>query len=176
MLLLIGKDAAQEFISYSNAALRPRSHGTLAGVELGLRAPQFDIEVKARKASSYTQLSQNELALQFFNLGLFDPSQADQTLLCLEMMDFDGTEALMGRIRRLAGEREKLLAFRELALTLAKKYDPALADGLESAAAEQDAPAEKGAAPKLTRPAAVSRGTRASREHAMAASQPGRVR
>ena len=173
---ILGKDGTQEFISYSNAALRPRSQGTLAGVELGLRAPQFDIEVKARKASSYTQLSQNELALQFFNLGFFDPRQADQTLLCLEMMDFDGKEALVGRIRRLAGEREKLLAFRELALTLAKKYDPALAAGLESAAAEQDAPAEKGAAPKLTRPAAVSKGTQASRAHASAASQPGRVR
>ena len=173
---ILGKDGTQEFISYSNAALRPRSQGTLAGVELGLRAPQFDVEVKARKASSYTQLSQNELALQFFNLGFFDPRQADQTLLCLEMMDFDGKEALVGRIRRLAGEREKLLAFRELALTLAKKYDPALAAGLESAAAEQDAPAEKGAAPKLTRPAAVSKGTQASRAHASAASQPGRVR
>ena len=173
---ILGRDGEQEFISYSNAALRPRSQGTLAGVELGLRAPQFDIEVKARKASSYTQMSQNELALQFFNLGFFDPSQADQTLLCLEMMDFDGKEALMGRIRRLAGEREKLLAFRELALTLAKKYEPGLAAGLESAAAEQDAPAEKGAAPKLTRPAAVSKGTQASRAHASAASQPGLIR
>ena len=173
---ILGKDGAQEFISYSNAALRPRSQGTLAGVELGLRAPQFDVEVKARKASSYTQLSQNELALQFFNLGFFDPRQAEQTLLCLEMMDFDGKEALVGRIRRLAGEREKLLAFRELALTLAKKYDPALAAGLESAAAEQDAPARRGDTPKLSSPPAASEGTRVSRAHAMAASQPGRVR
>jgi len=173
---ILGKDGAQEFISYSNAALRPRSQGTLAGVELGMRAPQFDVEVKACKASSYTQMSQNELALQFFNLGFFDPRQAEQTLLCLEMMDFDGKEALIGRIRRLAGEREKLLAFRELALTLAKKYDPALADGLESAAAEQDAPARRGDTPKLSSPPAASEGTRVSRAHAMAASQPGRVR
>jgi hypothetical protein len=173
---ILGKDGTQEFISYSNAALRPRSQGTLAGVELGLRAPQFDVEVKARKASSYTQLSQNELALQFFNLGFFDPRQAEQTLLCLEMMDFDGKEALVGRIRRLAGEREKLLAFRELALTLAKKYDPALAAGLESAAAEQDAPARRGDTPKLSSPPAASGSAQASRAHAMAASQPGRVR
>lgn len=173
---ILGKDGAQEFISYSNAALRPRSQGTLAGVELGLRAPQFDVEVKARKASSYTQLSQNELALQFFNLGFFDPSQAEQTLLCLEMMDFDGKEALVGRIRRLAGEREKLLAFRELALTLAKKYDPALAAGLEIAAAEQDAPARRGDTPKLSSPPAASGSAQASRAHAMAASQPGLIR
>ena len=173
---ILGRDGEQEFISYSNAALRPRSQGSLAGVELGMRAPQFDVEVKARKASSYTQMSRNELALQFFNLGFFDPSQADQTLLCLEMMDFDGKEALVGRIRRLAGEREKLLAFRELALTLAKKYDPALADGLESAAAEQDAPARRGDTPKLSSPPAASGSAQASRAHASAASQPGRVR
>ena len=173
---ILGRDGEQEFISYSNTALRPRSQGTLAGVELGLRAPQFDVEVKARKASSYTQLSQNELALQFFNLGFFDPRQAEQTLLCLEMMDFDGKEALVGRIRRLAGERERLLAFRELALTLAKKYEPSLAAGLESAAAEQDAPAKRGDTPKLSSPPAASEGTRVSRAHAMAASQPGRVR
>ena len=173
---ILGKDGAQEFISYSNAALRPRSQGTLAGVELGMRAPQFDVEVKARKASSYTQLSQNELALQFFNLGFFDPRQAEQTLLCLEMMDFDGKEALVGRIRRLAGEREKLLAFRELALTLAKKYDPALAAGLESAAAEQDAPAKRGDTPKLFSPPAASGSAQVSRAHASAASQPGLIR
>lgn len=169
---ILGRDGEQEFISYSNAALRPRSQGSLAGVELGMRAPQFDVEVKARKASSYTQMSQNELALQFFNLGFFDPRQAEQTLLCLEMMDFDGKEALVGRIRRLAGERERLLAFRELALTLAKKYEPGLAAGLESAAAEQDAPMESGRTPRLSRPAAESAGARLSREHARAAAQP----
>ena len=47
---------------------------------------------------------------------------------------------------------------------------------LESAAAEQDAPARRGDTPKLSSPPAASEGTRVSRAHAMAASQPGRVR
>jgi len=173
---ILGSNGAPEFISYSNAALRPRSQGTLAGVDLGMRAPQFDVEVKARKASSYTQLSQNELALQFYNLGFFDPRQAEQTLLCLEMMDFDGKAALVGRIRRLSGEREQLLAFRELALTLARKYDPGLAAGLEQAAADEGGAARGGAAPTLSSPAGEDARVRLSRQRTRAAVQPGQER
>ena len=173
---ILGRSGAQEFISYSNAALRPQRQGTLAGVELGLRAPQFDIEVKARKASSYTQMSQNELALQFFNLGFFDPAQADQTLLCLEMMDFEGKDELTDRIRRLAGEREKLLAFRELALTLARKYDPGLSAGLEAAAADADASKDAGRPARLAPPVGAERTARLPRERARAVTQPGSAR
>ena len=169
---ILGRSGAQEFISYSNAALRPRSQGTLAGVELGERAPQFDIEVKARKASGYSQLSQNELALQFFNLGFFDPRQAQQTLLCLEMMDFEGKEALMERVRRLAGEQERQRAFRELALALAHKYEPELAVGLEASEVGEEAPVRGASAPRLTRTAAESARVRSSRERSRAASQP----
>ena len=169
---ILGRSGAQEFISYSNAAIRPRDQGMLAGVALGESAPQFDIEVKARKASGYSQLSQNELALQFFNLGFFDPRQAPQTLLCLEMMDFEGKEALVERVRRLAGEQDRQRAFRELALALARKYEPELAAGLEASAADEGAPVRGGAAPKLSRPQGESERVRLSRERARGAGQP----
>ena len=169
---ILGRSGEQEFISYSNAALRPRSQGTLAGVELGQRAPQFDIEVKARKSSGYSQLSQNELALQFFNLGFFDPRQAEQTLLCLEMMDFEGRDELMDRVRRLSQEQERQSAFRELALALARKYEPELAAGLEASVADEGAPVRGGAAPKLSRPLGESERVRLSRERSRGASQP----
>ena len=169
---ILGRSGEQEFISYSNAALRPRSQGTLAGVELGQRAPQFDIEVKARKSSGYSQLSQNELALQFFNLGFFDPRQAEQTLLCLEMMDFEGRDELMDRVRRLSQEQERQSAFRELALALARKYEPELAAGLEASVADEGEPARRGASPKLSRPLGESERVRLSRERSRGASQP----
>ena len=44
-------------------------------------------------------MSQNELALQFYNAGFFDPGNAAQALACLEMMDFDGKSMVMGRLR-----------------------------------------------------------------------------
>ena len=91
-------------------------------------------------------------------------------------MDFEGKDELTDRIRRLAGEREKLLAFRELALTLARKYDPGLSAGLEAAAADADAPKDAGRPARLAAPAGAERTTRLPRERARAVTQPGTVR
>ncbi len=145
---ILGRFGAQEFVTYSNTALLPQSLGALAGEQPGLRVPEFDVEVKAQKASSYSRLSQNELALQFYHLGFFDPARSEQALLCLGMMDFDGREELVERLRRLGGERTQLLAFRELALTLARKYAPQLVDGLVASIPSREAE-KRSAAPRL---------------------------
>ena len=67
-------------------------------MDFGYRLPQFDVEISAQKASPYSRLSQNELALQFFGVGFFNPQLADQALACIEMMDFDRKEFIMQRI------------------------------------------------------------------------------
>lgn len=69
---------------------------------MGYRLPQFDIEVSAQKASPYSKMSQNELALQFFGAGFFNPQLADQALACIEMMDFDRKDFIMQRIAQNA--------------------------------------------------------------------------
>ena len=175
---ILGRFGAQEFVSYSNAALQPQSLGSAAGEELGLRVPEFDVEVKAQKASSYTRLSQNELALQFYNLGFFDPARAEQTLLCLGMMDFDGREELLEKLGRLGGERKQLLAFRELALALANKYEPQLAEGLAASVAQDTPGGGRKAAPASLPGAEKGEGTamKKARAQARAASQPERAR
>ena len=63
---------------------------------------EFDVSVAAQKASPYSRLSQNELALQFFGAGFFRPELADQALLCLDMMDFDRKDLVARAIRRNA--------------------------------------------------------------------------
>lgn len=95
---IMGENGAQQFISYSNAGIAAQSQGTEMGVDLGYRLPQFDIEVSAQKASPYSKLSQNELALQFFQAGFFNPQIADQALSAIEMMDFDRKDFIMQRI------------------------------------------------------------------------------
>ena len=67
-------------------------------MDLGYRLPLFDIEISAQKSSPYSRMSQNELALQFFGAGFFDPMRADQALSALEMMDFDRKDFIMQRI------------------------------------------------------------------------------
>lgn len=99
---IAGELGGTEFVSYSNAALRPQDQGSLGGVELGLRAPLFDIRVCAQKQAGYTKLTQNELALQFYKLGFFRPEQAGQALCCMSMMDFEGREQLMQQIMSAA--------------------------------------------------------------------------
>lgn len=94
-----GKMGDDVFTSFSNAGMLPQPQGSAYGVKLGDRLPIFDIVVTAAKQSAYSKLAQNELALQFYQYGFFNPQFADQALICLDMMDFDGKERVIQRIQ-----------------------------------------------------------------------------
>ena len=72
------------------------------GVDMGYRLPVFDIAVASEKASPYSRLSQNEMAMSFYSAGFFNPQLADQALACLEMMDFDRKDQVVQRIQQNA--------------------------------------------------------------------------
>ena len=98
---IIGENGAYSFESFSNKGIVPQMQGgNEFGVETGYRVPEFDIEVTAQKASPYSKMAQNELALQFYNLGFFLPQNADQSLACLEMMDFDRKEKIIQKVQQ----------------------------------------------------------------------------
>ena len=99
---ILGEQGAAEFIQYSNAGLLPREQGSALGISLGSRVPLFDISVSAQKQSAYSRMSQNEMALQFYSAGFFDPRNAQQALLCMDMMDFDRKDMVMQQISRNA--------------------------------------------------------------------------
>lgn len=94
-----GNAGQEEFIEYSNARIKPQSNGSGMGVAETFRLPMFDIEVAVQKQSAYSKLSQNELAIQFFNAGFFNPQLADQALACLEIMDFDRKQFVIGKVQ-----------------------------------------------------------------------------
>jgi len=121
---IVGEMGAQEFVSFSNAGIKPQPQGILAGQDMGMRLPVFDIEVKPQKSSTYTKMSQNELALQFYNLGFFNPQLTDQTLLCLDMMEFDGKEKLKQQVQQMGTMYQQMITFQQLAMSLAMKYEP----------------------------------------------------
>ena len=95
---IIGESGMNEFVSYSNQGIQPQSQGSMMGVDMGYRVPEFDITVSAEKRSPYSKMSQNELALQFYGAGFFQPENYQQALCCLDMMDFDRKEIIMNRI------------------------------------------------------------------------------
>ncbi len=95
---IVGADGAEHFLTYSNEALRGEARPDVFGVEMGTRMPLFDVKVGAEKSSPYSRLSQNELALQFFGAGFFNPARADEALACLDMMEFEQKHSIMRRI------------------------------------------------------------------------------
>ena len=125
---IIGEYGMQKFVSYENSALVKQSQGNDFGQDMGFRLPVFDIKVSAQKKNVYTKVSQNELALQFFQHGFFNPQMTDQTLMCLEMMDFDGKNSIMQKVAKNGTMYQKLMQYMQMALTLAKAVDPATAE------------------------------------------------
>ena len=100
---ILGPQGGVEFITFSNAGLKPQDQGVELGVELGMRTPLFDIEISAEKQSPYSRLSQNEMAMQFYSAGLFDPARSTEALTALDMMDFNGKSALVEKVRENGG-------------------------------------------------------------------------
>lgn len=116
----------EDFINYTNKNIQLQKQ-TLAGVDMGFRKPEFDIEITAEKQSPYKKMEHNELALNFYQLGFFRPEMADQALACLSMMDFDGKEEIMQMIQKNSTMMKMLLQYQQMALMLAQKQDPVLA-------------------------------------------------
>ena len=87
---------------------------------MGCRKPLFDVVVAAVKASPYSRLSQNELAMQFYAAGFFNPASADAALACLDMMDFDRKDFIVSKISENARLHENLMYTGKTALELAR--------------------------------------------------------
>ena len=121
---ILGQYGAEQYISYTNAGIQPQHQGNDFGEDMGFRLPVFDIKVSAQKKNVYTKVSQNELAIQFFQMGFFNPQLTDQTLMCLDMMEFDGKDGIMQKVAQNGTMFQKLQQYMQLALTFAHAMDP----------------------------------------------------
>ena len=128
---ILGRMGTEQFVAYNNQGLQPQRQ-RFGEIELEMRLPVFDIKVVPQKSSSYTRLSQNELALQFYQLGFFSPAQADQALACMSMMEFEGKDQLMQQISYNGTIQKRLATFQQYALALTQKYEPERAGELMS--------------------------------------------
>lgn len=99
---IIGDGGAIKFINFSNAKIKLQEQGMTVDVDMGYRLPLFDVSVCAEKQSPYSRISQNELALQFYQMGFFAPENSGAALACLDMMDFDRKDILIGKIQQNA--------------------------------------------------------------------------
>ena len=120
---IMGENGVARYVQYSNAGIVGQSQGTDFGVDMGIRLPLFDIEVTAQKQSPYSKMSQNELALQFFGAGFFNPQISDQALMCLDMMDFDRKHFIMQKISQNGTMYQQMMAMQQQMIMLAQMVD-----------------------------------------------------
>ncbi|MGN1027592.1 MAG: hypothetical protein ACI4P4_14465 [Faecousia sp.] len=171
---ITGNMGVQRFISFTNAGMQPQPQGMIGGVDLGVRTPIYDIDVVPEKRSSYTRIAQNEMAIQLYSLGMFNPQMTDQALVCLNMMDFDGKDELMQQITQNGTMFQQLQLYKAMAATLAAKYDPQLTGGLLNGG-QQPQPKRDGAGkkPDLDKGSGEASHVTKAREQAQTAAQPG---
>lgn len=86
---ITGERGEQQYLEFDGRELRRESGGR----------PYFDIEVSASKKSPTEAAQKNEIAYDLCRMGAFEPEKAKQTLMMLELMDFDGIENLKATIR-----------------------------------------------------------------------------
>lgn len=133
-----GQSGEPQYVEYSNADLRAQPQMSGTGADMGLRLPEFDIDVTAEKSSEYTKMAQNELALQLYGLGVFNPQNVDQSLMLLDAMDFYGKDDIVRKISANGTMLDQLMQYQQIALTLAQKYEPQtaamIANGIQQSA------------------------------------------
>ena len=124
---ILGEQGAYEYVQMDNSGLAMQPNEPVAGMPMGWRKPVFDIEVSAQKQNAYSKISQNELALQLLNAGVFNPQLVDQSMLLLKMMDFKGKDEIIRDLEQMQTMQQQLAQWQQLALALAQRVDQALA-------------------------------------------------
>ena len=131
MFRILGETGEQEFVQYDNRGIKLQEMPAGPGMEeANYRLPVFDIEVHAARENATTRMSQNELALQFYQLGFFNPQMTDQVLPVLDMMDFKGKEKVRQRIQQNGDMLQALTQVGQIAVQLAQNYAPQILDQL----------------------------------------------
>ncbi|MBQ2938981.1 MAG: hypothetical protein IJE00_01285 [Clostridia bacterium] len=120
---IVGESGAEQFVEFSNASISPQRQEGAFGQADGYRLPAFDLEITAQKQSPYSKMAQNELALQFYKSGFFNPQMADQALACLDMMDFDRKSFVMQKIAQNGTMFQRLQTLTQKALMMAQQLD-----------------------------------------------------
>lgn len=110
---IIGEHGDEEFRTLDNSNIKPQQQGDEFGIDMGERLPIFDIKVTAQKSNPFNKLSQNELMIQLYQLGVFNPQMADQALVLIEGMDFENKNTIKAKIGKNATMYQQILQMQQ---------------------------------------------------------------
>ena len=124
------------FVMYDNRNLNPASNMVM-GVDMGGRKPVFDIKITSQKSSVFNRAAQNELAKEMYAAGFFNPELADQALVAMEMMDFEGKETIMKKVTENGTMAQQLLQMQMQIAQMAGIIDQTMGSNLSGAVGGQ---------------------------------------
>lgn len=98
---ITGPNGEYRFVDYKNENIKDQviespNHDDVPT----FRRPIFDIKVRAQKRNPYSQLAQNEMAKELYRLGVFTPDRAQEAMMMLEMMEFEGIDAVREKVQQ----------------------------------------------------------------------------
>lgn len=85
-----------QFTTFDNKMLQLQP---VKGNEELFRKPVFDIEVHAQRKNPFSTLSQNETMMNLYNAGFFRPENAQQSLIALKLMTFEGKDEVVAYVQ-----------------------------------------------------------------------------
>ena len=151
---ITGETGETEFVKYDNSGLQDRVYGPEYGQDMGVHRSIFDIEITAEKASPYARMSQNELAIQLYTMGIYDPANADRAMMLLDMMDFDGKAALQAKVAQFGGIFQQMQQLQQVMVGMQERLDAYEGTNNAPLVAEQIGQAGTMPAPRGGKPAA----------------------
>lgn len=138
---ITGEQGTPEYVEFDRSPLMSRNRD-LAGQDFKTKEPIFDVIPRAQKQNPYSKLSQNEMALQFYNAGFFNPQLADQVLQCIDMMDFDGKEKVRQGIQQNSMIQQQMQQLTQITImaaqALAQKGDPRVLEAVQQLGINMD--------------------------------------
>lgn len=95
---ITGEDNSYSYVEMSNAPLQDQLTAVLPDGTQLFRKPIFDYKMKAMKRNPFSRMEENERAKELYGLGFFDPQRAQEALIALDMMDFEGVETIKEKV------------------------------------------------------------------------------
>lgn len=96
-----------QYISYDNSVLQGQSVSLNVPITLDdgtvqterFRKAIFDIKIVAQRKNPFNTISHNQMVMELFSGGAFNPDNADQAILALQNMIMDNKESMIEGIR-----------------------------------------------------------------------------
>ncbi len=97
---ITGQGSDYTFVNFDNRGLREQPVGVNAAGETLYRKPVFDLKIRAQKKNPFSTMEANERAKELYGMQFFNPERAQEALGALEMMEFEGKDAVQQYVQQ----------------------------------------------------------------------------